>query len=603
MHDVLTKMGRSLHTNRGNLRLVLYRIICAIATVVVVYVAAQLVSLPHAGWTAASVGLALAVVAAMSVHAAPASFLSWPDPQRSPARTRLTVLVPAAGLIFVIVLLPVLVTTLPPFDAYTNHLARIYVIASGFRDPLLAKYYTIHWRMLPDLGMDLLLPLVVPVTGIYIAGKLLLVFYFFLLFTGPLAIYLALYRKLSLGPLVAGLFVYNYVTTGGFLNYQLGAGVALFGIAAWIALRQASPLLRGVVSLGFVVALFFCHMAALGVYGLTIGSFELWLVCSQSGNRRKLLTDFAVLVLPFVAALALVLLGPVNDGPTIPLVWGGGFASVGGLVHVRLEGILWSVQAYFPRLDFIAFVAMVAGFVWAVRCRMLSIHPFGWVFLGVAMVVYLAIPNTTMGSWGSAARLPFALVFVFIGLLRWEFPSHRAERIFLLAVTVLTVFRVATVERAFWRYDTVRLDFEASMKLVAPGSRILVVTDYTHADDSLRAIWGLPCLAVIERSSMVSLEFSHPMQHPLVVKPPYRSYAGYDGGPVSLSELLHPTNHDVPPFQLNFELAGHVYWADWVHTYDYVYVFDRRDRDALALDRLKPLYAGGHFELFAVRHS
>ena len=588
--------GRWLAARRAPLRLLMFRLLCGVAAVLGVYVAAALAGARHAGWIAASGGLVAAAAAAGSIRTVPGSFFTFAPLRRASATTAPAVLLAVAAVLFLAVLMPVLTTKVPAFDDYANHLARVDLIALHGSDALLNRFYSIRWRLVPNLGLDVLLPWLANTIGLFASGKMFVAASMLLLLTGPHAIQLALYRRLSAGPLVAAPFAYSMITKMGLLNYELGIGLALFATAGWVALRQTHPLLRALVSAGCVLAIFFCHLVALAVYGLAIGSFELWLLGAQPRPLRRIVTDLAVLVLPFVPAIPLLLLGPADHAAAIPWQWGG--------VHTRLDGLRYVVQAYYRDADVAAMAAAVAGFLWAVRRRILYFPPFGWIFLAVAAVVYLVTPDMAMGSWGAAGRLPTAFLLVILGFLHWDLSSHRLRRAFLLAVVVLTLFRAAAVEAVFWRFDRIRVDFETSLKQVSPGSRILIANNYPNEVEALTAPEELPCLAIIERSSLVSIAYSHPLQQILVVNPPYRAMTGgYDDAPIPLPVLLDPSLYGTARNRPIYDPSGRVYWSDWTHDYDYLYVLNPADPANPAPDRLDLLYNGDRFQLFRVRHS
>ncbi len=592
MSDNILRAKYWLSERRVRQALSIRRVICGCAVIVGVYVAAQLAGARHAGWVAVSLGLLLAVPAARSL-CGPEPLLPRSAPARSAAPVRLGLLVPVAAVLFAVVLTPVLVTRMPPFDDYTNHLARIWVMVTNGSDPLLDRFYGIRWTVVPNLAIDLIAPLLVKATGIYLGGKLFIVLYTLLLLTGPHAIQAALYRRLSLGPLVASLFIYNSINKFGVVNYEFGVGLALWLIAGWIALRRSAAWLRVSVSIVCVIVLFFCHLMALGLYGLAIGSFELWSWWVEPKAIRARLWDGALLALPFAVAIPLLMLGPRDNAFAIPAEWGG--------LHARMDGIRYVFQAYYPRLDLIAMVGMAIGLAWALYRRVLRLHPFVWVFLAVAIAVYLVMPNRAMGSWGAAVRLPIALLFVVIGALQWNLASARARAAFVLIVAALAIFRTATVEAAFRHYDRIRVELDASLQQVPPGSRILIADEYRNSVELLIAIRQLPCLAVIERSSLVSLVYSHPLQQILVVKPPYRQIAGgYSDQPVPLADLLHPPPASSPAEAPFYAPSGRIYWRDWPHTYDFVYIMDRSDPASPAPGRLQLLDRGERFELFRV---
>jgi hypothetical protein len=132
---------------------------------------------------------------------------------------------------FAAVTLPLLVFKMPVMADYPNHLARIYAIASLGHAPLLARYYEIEWRLVPDLAVDAIMPLLAQAVGIFTAGKLFLALTITLLVTGPVALYHALYRRIDLWPFTAFLFVYNTDFFFGLLNYLFATAVALWGRA------------------------------------------------------------------------------------------------------------------------------------------------------------------------------------------------------------------------------------------------------------------------------------------------------------------------------------------------------------------------------------
>jgi hypothetical protein len=578
----------------GGVALWAFRAVCAFAVLCVVYVAAQLAEARHAGVVAAALGLPLALLAAAAARTAPPSFASCAGRPRFAAPTRPALLLAAGAIPLLIMLVPVLGARLMPFDDVVNHLARLYVMVDGWADPWLSRFYAIRWQVLPNLGMELTLPWLAAATNVYVAGKLFVIVSLLLMFAGPFAIQRALYREWSLGPIAAAPFLYNGVMRYGLLNYQLGVGLMLFAVAAWIGLRRRRPALRATASLVCVIVLFFCHLVTLAMYGLAILSYELWLACAAGRLDRRRLLDLAVLVLPFVPALALLALGPGSEGAGAArgVAWGG--------LHARMDGLRYLLLTYASERDLIAMLAMVLGLLWAIWRRIVFMHPFGWIFLAIAAAVYLVIPNEGMGSWGAAIRVPLAVLFVLFGVLRWCLSSVALQRGFLAAIVLLSAFRAVTVEAAFRRYAAVADDLTASLPLIPRGSRVLVAADYTRREEALAAIQELPCLAIIERSSLVSIAYTHPQQQILLVKPPYREMTGgYSDQPVALPALLEPTPPEpaAPPF---FDPSGRFYWADWERNYDYVYVIYRDHQPSPAPARLALLYDGHEFQLFRV---
>ncbi|TMJ62181.1 MAG: hypothetical protein E6G81_02750, partial [Alphaproteobacteria bacterium] len=66
---------------------------------------------------------------------------------------------------------PLLWVRVPPLVDYPNHLARIWILVHGTEIPDLLANYQIHWRVLPDLAMDLVVSMLSPVLSVEDAGR------------------------------------------------------------------------------------------------------------------------------------------------------------------------------------------------------------------------------------------------------------------------------------------------------------------------------------------------------------------------------------------------------------------------------------------------
>src|SRR4029079_6480156 len=167
---------------------------------------------------------------------------------------------------------------LPPFSPlsdYINHLSRMHVIATVAADPDLARFYEIDWQVVPNLMMDLIVPLIERMTNVYIAGQIYTVASFVLILSGALALNRQLFGRWSMLPLIAAPLLYNQVFLVGTMNYVSAIGLAVWSLAAWIWLRARAMVLRLLVSACFIIALFFCHLYAVGIYGIGLLAYEL----------------------------------------------------------------------------------------------------------------------------------------------------------------------------------------------------------------------------------------------------------------------------------------------------------------------------------------
>lgn len=457
---------------------------------------------------------------------------------------------PVFAALLVITALPLFSVDVAPLADYVNHLARMYIIAAIDHDPDLSRLYEIDWAIIPNLVMDLLVPLLTPSFGIYLAGKLFLLATVLLLVSGPIAIHRAVWGRAAAWPLIAFPFVYNGVFLVGLVNYLFGVGLALWGIAAWIALREQPAWRRGVVSLAFVLAVFTAHLFALGVYGLGLLAYEAW----RLPGRRHWGRDLAALVLPAVPVAPLLLASPTL-GLSRENIWE---------ANGKLEGLYYIIHTYSDLSDLSLAAAVLAGLAWAHRSGRLHLHAAGWVLLTLGTLVFMAMPRMLFGSWMADQRLPVALAFAIIGFARLELPRGLPRRGFYGMVLLLTLVRCVIVGQHWQELDRINAEMRQSTRLLAPGSAVLVA----HADHPAgsaaanEALSHAPCIAVIERSAVVSTAFSVPGKQVLSLRPAYRGLVdAADGDPPTVSQLLASP------------LPGHpAYWDEWDSRYDYVYI-------------------------------
>ena len=208
--------------------------------------------------------------------------------------------------------IPIWTHPLPPLSDYVNHLARMQVLATLDKNPRLAEFYQINWQVIPNLTMDFIVPWLARAgLNIYVAGQIYMVAMFALIMSGSLALNRALIGRWSTTPLFAFPLLYNYVFLVGLMNYLFGIGIALWAMAGWVALRDRPWPWRYLLSAASVPLLFFCHLSALGVYGVGILSYEALRLWERRGEPWPArIVEFVCGGLPFLVAAPLLAASP-----------------------------------------------------------------------------------------------------------------------------------------------------------------------------------------------------------------------------------------------------------------------------------------------------
>ncbi len=509
-----------------------------------------------------------------------------PDPSR-PAAADLPGWAIAAAFVAVTaaVAIPIVTHPLPPLSDYINHLATSHVVDAIGSDPDLQRFYRIEWQPIPDLMMDLVVPPLHRFMDIYLAGRIFTISIFAGILSGTLALHRALFGRWSALPLLASPFVYNGVLLVGVMNYLFGIGLALWGFAAWVALRERSWAWRYAVSTAFVLALFFCHLFALGLYGLELLAFEthrLWARRDQPLARR--LMDFVATGAPFLPAFLLLITGPTWESDGVPAYW-----DLGG----KIDGLMLVISIYYPAVAYGLVALLVLAAALAFRCGALRFHPVGWALLGVGSVVYLALPRVLFAAHLADQRLPIGLAFMLAACIRVDLDGRRLRAGFVALLAVVLALRLSEVQ-IVWN-DLSRGPTEAlrAVGAIARGARVLVV----HGDRSSTGLISdlglmhIASLATIERSALVSTAFTVEGKHILQVRDQFRPFVDTrDGTPPSL-----------PYFLAAADGPGPYYFSDWPLHFDYVFVlFTKPGAPNPDPMRLELVDDGRHFQLYRV---
>jgi len=502
--------------------------------------------------------------------------------------------------------IPVLIHPLPPISDYINHLSRMHVIASIGADSDLARFYQVNWEVIPNLMMDMILPMLVRIMNVYAAGQAYMIASFVLILSGTFALNRQLHGRWSVLPLAAFPLLYNYVFLVGTMNYVSGIGLSLWALVAWIALRERHLALRLAVSTLFVAALFFCHLYALGTYGLGLLAFELhrlWLPLSVAipprrqgrAGKRALparLFDFVATGLPFLPVLPLLMMSPT---------WGLR-SDIGWELAGKTDGLLFVIDVYSSAVGAVLAAVMAAAVSFALYRRALRFHAFGFVLLAVGAIVYMAMPRVIFDTYMADQRLPISLTFMVIACAQLDLGRLGLRQAFVRQGAVAVLFlllavRVLEVQTVWAALSPITTSFRESVEQIDRGAKVMVAYADPDGGDNVRNL-GLvhaACLAVIERSALVTTVFTVVGKQVLHVRADYRDRVDtQDGSPPTVENLLRVTDN----------ASGDDYWRRWTTDYDYLYVlFTDGGHQNPDPARLTRVFAGEKFMLYRIENA
>jgi hypothetical protein len=488
-------------------------------------------------------------------------------------------------------LLPLALVPIPPILDYPNHLARMFVLAYGPHDPFFSQVYFQHWAIIPNIGIDMIMPHMLAVMPVYTSGRVMLGVTLLLPVLGTVAYSRTVLRVRSLWPLASGLVAYNSLFLMGFMNFLLAVGAALLTAACWIRWRDRRPVAAVAAVSVLTLVIFFAHFFGLLFLGLLICSHELTVLWTrrQTGSltirfvARRLAGCAAVFALPILLYLASPL-ARAGDQP----IW--------GTPAEKLYTLFDPILTYFGRAE--VAIAVFVGLVIAVCVsrRRAIVAPQAVLAAVILLLLYPFVPTDMAGASYVDSRLPVMMAFlVFAGFAPRALP-RRTALVLTVSFGVIFLLRTALLASVWFGQNQDVADLRRVIAQVAPASRVLVVS--LRRPDNI-AYWDamprrrfaftmpgfmhLPGLLVIERDSIWPQLFTAATMQPLAVRPAFRN--------VTMGESLLPDYHalafDDPPPAFTRDAP---YLEDWPSKFDYVLVMAAGgvgDLAALRPDRLE----------------
>src|ERR1700688_1131030 len=113
---------------------------------------------------------------------------------------------------------PLLWASVPPLVDYPNHLTRMWILVHRTESPELARNYVVHWRVLPDLAMDFVIPALSMAMPVELAGRVFIAVTMLGLIGGTVTLHRVLQGRFSVWPACSVLFVYNAALFWGFIG-------------------------------------------------------------------------------------------------------------------------------------------------------------------------------------------------------------------------------------------------------------------------------------------------------------------------------------------------------------------------------------------------
>ena len=449
-----------------------------------------------------------------------------------------------------VLVFPLVLVDVPPLLDYPNHLARMMVLAANGSDPILARFYSPHWGIIPDIAIDLIGPPLMWFLPVHVAGRIVLTIVVLLPVFGTIAYSRAAIGRRSWWALGCVLVAYNATMLQGFLNFTVGTGVALLLAASWLRWRDTAPLRALLIAIPGAAVLFFCHLMGLLFYGLLIGAYELTKLPDFYSKPSALVQRALVMVSVFVLPVALYLSSELSEmeGDAV-------YLSAGG----KAAQLLIPFANYSLSLDIASAVLVAAGLGLAVMTHRVLIPATSAIALSLLSLIYLAAPFSYKGTYSLDTRFVVLLGFLLFGGMAPRALPRRIAKLIAAAMIALFAGRMTVLGNAWLAHNDDLAQIRAVSASVEPGSTVFVTTITPEEEpaywdrgpaarrlsNGLRTDAHLPALLLIERHAWWPFLFDNPSQQPVETREPYRAMAAQVGGMPPHHDLEKPGKVDL----------------------------------------------------------
>ena len=526
-----------------------------------------------------------------------------------PVRVRPHIMLPVAAVALACLLLgPFAATPIPPLLDYPDHVAEMFVIAQAPHDPVLSKVYSIHWTVVANSGVELVMPLLLRWLPLWPTGDGFLALSIVLPLAGAGVFSRAAFGRWSAWPLAGGLVAYNTLFLLGFMNFLIGLGAAFLAAAFWVANRDRAPIWTIAAAVVAAVLLFFIHLFSLLFFALLIGAHELVSLSGPPGRRwpglarivKRLLPDGLVFVLPAWLLLGSTLAG--TAGPTMRLS-----------LKLKLGELFYPFLTYFQTPDRLVGAALLLAMAAMLWFRKAKVAPQAVIALIALLLVWPFVPHVYKNTGYIDARFPIMMGFLlFAGFVPMRLPPRMAAGLGVV-IALLIAVRTGEVAQVWSGHNQDLAELHQVLAHVEPGSQVLAVdvpneqvTPYwlTHRRNWMNAAYIKtyyhdPALLIPERHAFWPRLFTGLGKQPVVVNP---AYAGVTAPEGELPDY-HELSRDEPSVTA---LSDAPYLADWPRKFDYVLLVAAGaagDVSELRPDRLELVEQTEFAALFRVRHA
>jgi hypothetical protein len=482
-------------------------------------------------------------------------------------------------------LIPLLWPNIPPIsDLYVN-IGRYSIAHNLATDPVLQRYYSYNWALIPNLGVDLMVKFMAPLIGVEPAAKLSIMG--IIAATGAALLLLArqAHGRITAAVLFALPLAYGYPFQFGFVNFCLSMALALLGFYLWMRLGDAKKLkMRAALFVPLAVVVWVAHGSGWGALGLCVFAAEIIRHRDAGAKWLRTLFSSGFHCLPLTAPLALMVTSH-----------GGGAQMTGQWFNwlTKFQAVMMALSDRWQLFDIISieiilFIIAAAMVLRTVRFdRRLGLAAL---FLFIA---YLLLPWALMGSTFADMRLAsFVIAIALIAIDVRPGAAPQLAKYMMIAGAAFFLVRTTATTVSFARYEQ---DIREELKVlpnIPVGSRVAAFIDRPcESQWSHDRRMHLPSIGLARRSLFVNDQYS--MSGVQLVGVHYPAASGFTGDPSQIVVHKRCPGEDWRTFPEAIDILPR-------SAFDYVWLINIKDRSGVDFSGLTLVWQQASSTLYKI---
>lgn len=406
-----------------------------------------------------------------------------------------------AGAIALFCALPLLWPQVPPLVDLPGHMAAFRVELDLAHSPFLQRYYTLHWAVIGNLGLNLLVIPLSKLFGLELAVKLIMLTVPPMTAAGFLWVAREVHGRIPATALFAVPFAYSYPFVFGFANFVLSMAFCFLALGLWLRLGRLGHLrLRAILFVPIGGIVWAAHTTGWGTLGIIAFSAELLRARERGTAWPRAALAAAIQCLSLCLPIVLMLVWRSGDvaGTT------GGFNPA-----TKLAYVLYALRDRWMWLDVPSILLVLGLIALAARGRGLGFSRGLALAAALLATVYLLLPQRIFGSsYADMRLLPFAIV---AGLLAVR-PRGPAPALAALGLAFVLA-RIGAETISFALYDRSFRSELAALDHLPRGARMIGLVGTPcridwRGDWAMKRLDHLPGMAVVRREAFSNDQWS-----------------------------------------------------------------------------------------------